>query len=229
MASPGGLSAICTAHPGHEDMLVQLHALFTTHPPPFIYIHDPGNSKLTSTAVKSLFEDLQHTDASERVVYAQVNSVACFTTRVLYDTVINALEKHNPTWDTGCANWASDVERWNENFNSFTHGLKAVHAHMLKVEFANDDLVRMVLVIERAERLKDTMPDIIVPLVRLAELVCSPPMSGHYFGTQSCTVPGGHLYNIHIGDALGGHQAINWCRSGALLHQRRALEQARQA
>ncbi|EIN04783.1 hypothetical protein PUNSTDRAFT_128273 [Punctularia strigosozonata HHB-11173 SS5] len=162
------LPALCAAHPGHELMLNHLHTLLTTYPPPFICVHDPATPRLTCAAMKSLLSLLSQAQAPERIAYAQVNAVACFTTRLLYDTVINALAGHTPTWDSGCANWMSDVERWNENFDAFTHGIKAVHRHLSKQ--ASGAAIRMVVAVERAERLKETMPDVIAPLTQLAEL-----------------------------------------------------------
>lgn len=93
------------------------------------------------------------------------------------------------------------AQRFNDNVDGFLHGLVALRerlgkevagiAHAAK-EHANANAngkgkgkkkevpvleppeIRLVLVVERAERLKDNLPDLIVPLTRLAELVsCS--------------------------------------------------------
>jgi origin recognition complex subunit 5 len=106
---------------------------------------------------------------------------------MLYDSVLNTLSRWNPSWDHGCANWnTGDGERWNENFDGFVHGLCSLYAQLLNdrgersgkgkgnrsdgSESGAD--VRLVIVVERAEKLKETLPDLIVPLARLAELVC---------------------------------------------------------
>jgi origin recognition complex subunit 5 len=99
-------------------------------------------------------------------------------------------------WEEGCENWSDEAggQRWNESIDGFLHGLKAIYSEMGKgnasenvsgngkgkrkeasdgnIHWGGDS--RMVLVIEKAERLKETLPDLIVPLTRLAELVRSP-------------------------------------------------------
>ncbi|PCH36912.1 hypothetical protein WOLCODRAFT_134400 [Wolfiporia cocos MD-104 SS10] len=132
---------------------------------------------------------LEHrTYDSARLAYACVNAVACFTPRLFYDTVLNALAGWKPVWEDGCANWpgsSTDGQRWNENFDTFLHGLRAVCAHLQDDEDSSSAManvkgkgkakpeqmtVRLALVIERAERLKENLPDLLVPLTRLAEL-----------------------------------------------------------
>ena len=65
-------------------------------------------------------------------------------------------------------NWGADNGvRWNDTFDGFVHGLRAVHAYLGKGKEKDADL-RLVVVVERAERL---IPEFMVPLTRLAELV----------------------------------------------------------
>ena len=67
-------------------------------------------------------------------------------------------------------NWgADDGVRWNDIFDGFMHGLRAVHAYLGKRKEKEGD-VRLVIVVERAERL---IPELMVPLTRLTELVSS--------------------------------------------------------
>ena len=130
-----------------------------------------------------------------KVHYACVDAIACFTPKLLYEAIIHSLVDWEPTWEDGCAIWAADddanVVRWNENLDTFVHGLRAAHRNLCeragvrvdgkekgkgKDESEEDggyDNVRLVIVVERAERLKEDHPELLVPLTRLAELVCS--------------------------------------------------------
>lgn len=171
---------------GYEDLCDELSTLIALFPPPFIYINDTTCPRITSSIVASLLDNIESTDPgpSKRVYFAKVNAVACFTARLLYDSVLNALTKWSPDWNDGCANWSSsdgDTQRFNENFDGFIHGLRAVSLHLHEKVRGNGkgkermkpeaDDVRLVIVVERAERLKETLPEILVPLTRLTELV----------------------------------------------------------
>ena len=126
----------------------------------------------------------------------RVDAVSTFTNRLLFESVINSLAGWDITWENGCSNWHpnSDQEgeqeidpRWNENVDTFVHALRAVHGHLCRQHgisrgkgkgkaIQNDSTsenIRLVIVIERAERLKETNPELVVPLTRLAEMVYS--------------------------------------------------------
>ena len=84
--------------------------------------------------------------------------------------MINSLASWTPQWGDGAVNWGPDNGvRWNDTFDGFVHGLRAVHAYLGKGK-ENEGDVRLVIVVERAERL---IPELMVPLTRLAELVSS--------------------------------------------------------
>jgi len=57
--------------------------------------------------------------------------------------------------------------RWNDTFDGFVHGLRAVHVALGKGKEKEGD-ARLVIVGECAEKL---IPELMVPLTRLAELV----------------------------------------------------------
>lgn len=133
-----------------------IHCLLELSPPPFVYINDPIAPKYT---IQSLLSALEN-----KIRLVHLDGISCFTARLLYDTVLNGLAQHTPSWDEGCKGWSQ--ERANESLDSFLHALKDLHKSL-----PSD--IRMALVIEKPERLKDRMPDIIVPLTRLAELVCA--------------------------------------------------------
>ena len=69
-------------------------------------------------------------------------------------------------------------QRFNDSFDGFTHGLRAVYKeHMVnsrgksKAMDREDCDLRLALVIDGLEWLKDAMPELLTPLARLRELV----------------------------------------------------------
>jgi origin recognition complex subunit 5 len=70
--------------------------------------------------------------------------------------------------------------RWNDTFGKFLHGLLAIHAYS---GTGKEGDVRLIIVVEHVEKL---IPELMVPLTRLAELV-SPFTSGNhsYHKTQA--------------------------------------------
>lgn len=181
-------------NPGYEKVITQVYGLISSYPPPFIYINDPVTPRITSSVVKSTLSIIAAASSKpssnpQQILYAQVNAVACFTARLLYDSVLNALANWRIEWDRGCENWSADgdMPRWNESLDGFMHGLRAIRAHLgnagreikqggkskAKANQTVESDIRIVVVIERAERLSETLPDMIVSLSRLAELVSS--------------------------------------------------------
>lgn len=175
---------------GYEEFVTDLSTLLT-YPPPFIYINDPISPRTTSMIVDSIFEKFieEFPGGSSSIRAAKVNAISCFSARLLYDSILNSLASWEAQWDDGCANWniEDDGPRWNENFDGFIHGLHALCAYLQdekarkkgkgkqkqkSTEYEGDD-VRLIIAIEKAERLKDNLPELLVPLTRLAELVCA--------------------------------------------------------
>ena len=158
--------------PGYESFAALFADLLTTSPPPFIYIHDVAAPHITSSVVSSTLATLPDTPP---FLHAIVNASTCFTARLFYDTVIRKLAGWVPDWESGCQLWGD--HRWNDNFDSFIHGLRAVSAERSKRSTAktrgqNAQLTpKIAIVIEKAEGLKDRLPDLLVPLSRLAESV----------------------------------------------------------
>lgn len=177
----------------HETIAAQLGTLLDINVLPFIYLYDSESPRMASGSVRDMLQDLS--ESSPHLRYAFADAAACFTPRLFFDTVINALSTHTPSWEDGCENWAGpsgEGLRWNESLDTFLHGLRAVAADVEKDEpgasatlsrkgkaraKVNGDRrgekCRLVLVVERPERLKDNMPELLVPLTRLAELVSS--------------------------------------------------------
>ncbi|KAJ7496587.1 putative origin recognition complex, subunit 5-like protein [Mycena latifolia] len=173
-------------HPGYDSLVAEISSLVSARAPSFIYVNDPVSPRTAAFVVNSVISSLvQSSDALSRVNHAQVNAVACLTPRMLYDSVLNQLAQWEVKWEDGCANWSGDGDqRWNDNLDGFLHGLKAVYSHLQrshlvgshkgKFKQTDDNLAadsdQLVIVVERAERLQDQMPDLLVPLARLAEL-----------------------------------------------------------
>lgn len=175
-------------HIGYEQFVADLSMLLI-YPPPFIYINDPISPRTTSLVVDSVLKKFieESPGSSTRIRTAKVNAISCFSARLLYDSILNSLAAWESHWDDGCPNWSIDGDgpRWNENFDGFMHGLQALCVHLRDEKAAKkgkgkqkerdvgdmDGDVRLIIVIERAERLKEGLPDLLVPLTRLAELV----------------------------------------------------------
>lgn len=160
----------------YAPFCIELQTLLMTHPPEFIYIQDTESTRTTAGVVDAILRDIA-TQSGFRIHTATVDPVTSFTARLFYETVINSLAGWTPTWEDGCGNWNADTDvRWNENIDTFVHGLRSVHDHLKNKEkrAGEENHVRLVIVVQRADRLKDSLPDLIVPLTRLAELVSTP-------------------------------------------------------
>ena len=173
----------------YEEAASHLSALLQSYPPPFIFVHDPENPRLAASAVRFTLQNLA-SGSSELVQlkYACINAVACFSPRILFDTALNALAGWVPDWQSGAQNWlgpTGEGRRFNENFDAFMHGLQAIYADTAAMGRGSDvgkgkgrasdracPTPRLVLMVERAERLRDNLPELLVPLTRLAEQVC---------------------------------------------------------
>jgi origin recognition complex subunit 5 len=189
---------ISDSFPGNDALISQLITLITTCPPTFTYLHDPHTPRTTASLVDTLISSLSAIDANSSapgddavpiIACAQVNAVASFSPRLFYDTTFNRLAKWRPRWEDGCGNWPGGTAsgaRYNDSLDGFLHGLRALQDQLSgdetevrsprkgrrKTRAENKaKVVKMVLVVERAERLKESLPGLLVPLVRLAELV----------------------------------------------------------
>jgi len=179
--------AMSCAFPGYEHFCFELGTLISTHPPPFIYIQDIESIRTTFSVVDALLhvvsaDESRSLSKGVKICHSRVDAIACFNPRLFYEAVINSLVQFEPSWEDGCANWQPDIEtRWNENMDTFLHGLRAAHADLClknhtgkgkgKERVGGYEYVRFVIVVERAERLKESLPELLVPLTRLAELV----------------------------------------------------------
>jgi origin recognition complex subunit 5 len=172
------VKTLAEANPGYEKFIPDLYLAISCCNLPFIYINDPTATRLTTRVVACV---LQSFAQSQRLRYAQISAVACFTPRLLYDSIINSLADWHVSWDDDCENWTTQGhdQRWNESMDTFLHGLQAIaklpnetaRKSKGKMRATDPKETRMVIVLERPEKLREMLPDHIVPLTRLAELV----------------------------------------------------------
>ncbi|KAH8828112.1 origin recognition complex subunit 5 C-terminus-domain-containing protein [Flagelloscypha sp. PMI_526] len=142
-------------------------AAIETCPPPFIFINDPLSPALTARAIES---SCAQTAEHQRIRTAHLSAVNCFTTRLFYDTALNSFANWMPDWDNDCQNWGTSHNRkFNDSFDSFLHGLATLDAEISSATPSSTP-TRYIVTIENAERLRDNLPELVVPLTRLAEL-----------------------------------------------------------
>jgi hypothetical protein len=179
------IQKISDVHPGYKSFITHLTTLASTYLPPFIYVTDTNNPRITTSVIDAIFHDASSIPGAPPTLYARVNPVACLTPRVFYDTVLNALAEWRPSWENGCQVWpGDDSQRYNESIDSFLHGLRRLRLERTgdpskrkgkgkakAVASENERDPSMVILIERAERLSEGLPELIVPLSRLGELV----------------------------------------------------------
>ncbi|KAG1865655.1 OPT oligopeptide transporter protein-domain-containing protein [Suillus tomentosus] len=167
------LSQLSDQFPGYEKFISHITSVTSTFVLPFLYITDRRNPRITASLLNQICCNSGDCSPTH---FAHINATACFTARLLYDTVLNALARWEVAWENGCRNWpGEDGKRYNDSVDSFLHGLRNLRNKSWEGKAKGngrtvDEEPNMVLLIERAERLKDNLPDLIVPLTRLAEL-----------------------------------------------------------
>lgn len=177
------IQRLSDAHPGYASFIAHITTLASTYLPPCIYITDANNTRITASVIDAIFLGASAIPDAPPTLYAHVNAVACFTPRVFYDSVLNALAGWEPSWANGCQVWpGDDSQRYNDSIDSFLHGLRRIQLERADDPFrgkgkgkgkgtTNAQDPSMVILIERAERLSESLPELVVPLSRLAELV----------------------------------------------------------
>lgn len=167
------LSLLLEQFPGYEKFTSHITSVTSSFVLPFLYITDRHNPRITTSLLNQVYRNSGDYSPTR---FAHINATACFTARLLYDTVLNALAGWKVAWENGCQNWpGEDGKRYNDSFDSFLHGLRNLRNKSREGKTKGngrtvDEEPTMVLLVERAERLKDNLPDLIVPLTRLAEL-----------------------------------------------------------
>ncbi|KAF5354089.1 hypothetical protein D9756_006949 [Leucocoprinus leucothites] len=146
---------------GYDDFIQEVETLISTYPPPFIYVYDPISLRTTSTVLTKAISGIRDnsTDSGIEIYHVHVDAVTCFSQRLLFDTIINPLRSIDPDSDLS--------ERWNDSWDSFLHGIRHLNDRRRR-ETQKD--VRFIISIEQVQRLKEKLPDSIIPLSRLNEL-----------------------------------------------------------
>ncbi|KAJ3575410.1 hypothetical protein NP233_g1112 [Leucocoprinus birnbaumii] len=146
---------------GYDDFIQEVETLVSTYPPPFIYIYDPTSPRTTSGVLTQTISGAGNADnnSAVEIYHVHLDAVTCFTSRLLFDTIINSLRGEEPENEL--------PERWNDSWDSFLHGLRHIETRKRQ---ESQKGVRFVISIEQAQRLKEKLPDSIVPLSRLNEL-----------------------------------------------------------
>jgi len=149
---------------GYDDFVQEVQTLISTYPPPFVYIYDPISLRTTSTVLKKTIFDVScnTSDDLPKIFHVHLDAVTCFSQRLLFDNILNSL----PCLDPG----TNILERWNDSWDSFLHGIRY---HNVNKRLLVQKDVRFVISIEQVHRLKEKLPDSIIPLSRLNELVLS--------------------------------------------------------
>ncbi|KAG1852664.1 putative origin recognition complex, subunit 5-like protein [Suillus subluteus] len=156
------LSRLLEQFPGYGKFTSHITSVTSSFVLPFLYITDRHNPRITASLLNQIYRNSEDCSPTH---FAHINATACFTARLLYDTVLNALAGWEVAWENG----------YNDSIDSFLHGLRNLRNKSWQGTAKGngrtaDEEPKMVLLVERAERLKDNLPDLIVPLTRLAEL-----------------------------------------------------------
>ncbi|TFK36242.1 origin recognition complex subunit 5 C-terminus-domain-containing protein [Crucibulum laeve] len=148
-------------HPGYEQFTQELSSLISLYPPPFIYVNDVQSYRTTTSVIDDILEDLSERPPSlespTKIYHARIDGVA------------------SSQW--GLDREGDDGTRWNENLDSFLHGLRALHTQLCKlgVEVAAEGTesyegICFVIVVKQAEILKDALLELMAPLPCLGEM-----------------------------------------------------------
>ncbi|KAG8999673.1 hypothetical protein FRB90_012025 [Tulasnella sp. 427] len=152
--------------------LNQLVELLQLHPPPFIFVHDPLNARPAPSSF--LQSTLQSTNS--HVLPISIDCNECFTSKTIFHAIINQIAGWTPELDPKgkAVSWSNrHVSKWDKSFDSFVEALKVAYDETKGSRKSRKDL-NLVLMFMNAERLKETVPALIVPLTRLRELAQMP-------------------------------------------------------
>lgn len=149
------------AHPGRETLITRLHTYWASSSPPFVHIYDPTTPQDTSQIIQTLLSQLQEQSS------VVLDATECVTPKLVFDRILNGLAEWTPDWDAGSTNWASNAsgERYNGSIDAFIHGLRVLHREKQKP---------MIIVVTHAERLKENIAGVVIPLSRLRDLTSLP-------------------------------------------------------
>lgn len=170
-----------------RNLLSQLITIFEAGAPPFVFVHEPPTSSVSSAhdTVQAALESVANTgpldDATlcRRTAFTIIDCAATFTPRLLFDGVLSGLDESLGI----CVSVKETLlSQKTDSLDSFIHALENTFA-----EWNEDDesekVDSLILVFERVERLRYTLPGLVYPLSRLYELVVCNQF--HYNLTES--------------------------------------------
>ncbi|KAJ2877532.1 hypothetical protein FB639_003714, partial [Coemansia asiatica] len=119
--------------------------------PPAIFVYGPSATGKTSV-IRTLFENYDPIGTN----YAYINSVECFTSRLLFERALNAWTGHIPSVENKFSNYARC-----DNLVDFVNVIRGVLDGRKETHY---------LVIDQAERLRDRGSMLLTSLMRMQEL-----------------------------------------------------------
>ncbi|KAG9002188.1 hypothetical protein FRB94_013193 [Tulasnella sp. JGI-2019a] len=156
-----------------SEFLNSLIELLAISPPPFIHVHDPSDT------IPSPQAHLRQSSlpANSPFKTVSINAVECYTPRILYTTIINQLTSHSPEFDphgyAECFPGVDGGSKWDSSWDSFLEAFRDAYDRIYPMEdetLESSSQKNIALVISPAKRLKQNLPDLFVPFIRLREL-----------------------------------------------------------
>ncbi|KAL5521206.1 hypothetical protein ACEPAG_9129 [Sanghuangporus baumii] len=150
------------------ELELQLRTIITAKFPSFIFIRDTSSANVAQLTLRQVSSEQL---SSSRPVFAFVDCIACFTQRLLFDSILYDLLDCCSESDAD-AKRAVLTNKKNDIIDDFLHNIRALfpNAKLTTTLDEKDDPLKIILVLEHAERLKETLPRLIHPLSRLQEL-----------------------------------------------------------
>ena len=80
-----------TTRQGYEDFTTHFSTLISTIPPPFIYVNDADAIQTTIAVIDNVLSHLSFAPGPSKISYARADAIACFSARLLCESIINSL------------------------------------------------------------------------------------------------------------------------------------------
>ncbi|KAG8928246.1 hypothetical protein FRC02_007185 [Tulasnella sp. 418] len=168
----------------YSTQISRLLEILSSYSPPFIYIHDPFGVQPSPSAHIATWADNHQSDTA----LATVDAIESFSPKLLYTKIINSLSRWSPSWNStskaggDCWN-GGEIGKWDLTWDTFVDALRAVFEQLKEKRDKSKTkrkaggpsqntgtVPNMILVLNKAERLKDSLSSLIVPISRLREL-----------------------------------------------------------
>ncbi|THH05550.1 hypothetical protein EW145_g4711 [Phellinidium pouzarii] len=161
--------------PSQDDLVHEFQSILPEEFPSFVFVRDAFAVGRTSAILRDVLTSLaENTSESGNLAFVVANCVACFTQRLLFDTILDSLATLYPP-DSEKRIAETLVNHRNDSLDGFLHCLRSFFSEM--GSYSEDagaakhyGFSKVVLVFKRAERLRDSLPKLIIPLTRLQEL-----------------------------------------------------------